>query len=252
MEGDVRSERSAPESRAARFAPAWSEAGFAMGTKAAVLVSTAVAVSLVGSSLLTPLLTGVLLAYLAVGGQRAMAFKLLVAYAVLGGAYLLLIYLNARILVFSPVHLYAGLNSYPVMVAACAVALSPPGLISAALARARVPKKLIVGALVLLRFPPTVRSSIRRLRESCRRRGVLSLRCVTGDPVQAFEHVLVPLMFSLIDSADRLSSSAVARAAEAPTQRTSYYRSPLRRADAACLALFAAALAACVWLSRGV
>ena len=222
-----------------------------MGTKAAVLVLTAVAVSVAGSSPFTPFLTGILLAYLAVGGRAGMALKLLVAYAVLGGVYLLLVYLNARILVFSPVHLYAGLNSYPVMVAALAVALSPPGLISAALARACVPKKFIVGALVLLRFPPTVRSSVHRLRESCRRRGVLSLRCVAGDPVQAFEHVLVPLMFSLVDSADRLSSSAVARAAEAPARRTSYYRSPVKLSDAACLVGFTAGFSPDDWFSAG-
>lgn len=128
---------------------------------------------------------------------------------------------------------------------------SPPGLISAALAKARIPKRLIVGVLVLLRFFPTVRSSFRRLSESCKRRGVLSAGNVARSPVQALEHALVPLMFSLVDSSDRLSASAIARAAEAPTRRTSYYRSSFGVADAVCLTAVATALAACVWVVRG-
>ena len=43
------------------------------------------------------------------------------------------------------------------------------------------------------------------------------------------------MMFSLADSSDRLSASAIARAAEAPTRRTSYYRSSFGVADAVCL-----------------
>ena len=76
-----------------------------------------------------------------------------------------------------------------------------------------------VGVLVLLRFFPTVRSSFRRLSESCKRRGVLSAGNVARSPVQALEHALVPLMFSLVDSSDRLSASAIARAAEALAAR---------------------------------
>ena len=154
-------------------------------------------------------------------------------------------------IVFSPVHFYAAIKTYPIMVAFFAVALSPPGLISAALAKARIPKRLIVGVLVLLRFFPTVRSSFRRLSESCKRRGVLSAGNVARSPVQALEHALVPLMFSLVDSSDRLSASAIARAAEAPTRRTSYYRSSFGVADAVCLTAVATALAACVWVVRG-
>ena len=140
-----------------------------------------------------------------------MAFKMLVFYAALWGACLALAYGKMTVIVFSPVHFYAAIKTYPIMVAFFAVALSPPGLISAALAKARIPKRLIVGVLVLLRFFPTVRS----------------------------------------DSSDRLSSSAIARAAEAPTRRTSYYRSPFGVADAVCLAAVATALAACVWVVRG-
>lgn len=180
-----------------------------------------------------------------------MAFKMLVFYAALWGACLALAYGKMTVIVFSPVHFYAAIKTYPIMVGFFAVALSPPGLISAALAKARIPKRLIVGVLVLLRFFPTVRSSFRRLSESCKRRGVLSAGNVARSPVQALEHALVPLMFSLVDSSDRLSASAIARAAEAPTRRTSYYRSPFGVADAVCLTAVATALAACVWVVRG-
>ena len=68
---------------------------------------------------------------------------------------LALAYGKMTVIVFSPVHFYAAIKTYPIMVAFFAVALSPPGLISAALAKARIPKRLIVGVLVLLRFFPT-------------------------------------------------------------------------------------------------
>ena len=222
-----------------------------MATKSIVLAATIATVSLVDSVRLSPALTCFLLLYLAACGQRSMAFKMLVFYAALWGACLALAYGKMTVIVFSPVHFYAAIKTYPIMVAFFAVALSPPGLISAALAKARIPKRLIVGVLVLLRFFPTVRSSFRRLSESCKRRGVLSAGNVARSPVQALEHALVPLMFSLVDSSDRLSSSAIARAAEAPTRRTSYYRSPFGVADAGCLAAVATALAACVWVVRG-
>ena len=142
-------------------------------------------------------------------------------------------------------------QTYPIMVAFFAVALSPPGLISAALAKARIPKRLIVGVLVLLEVLPTVRSSFRRLSESCKRRGVLSAGNVARSPVQALEHALVPLMFSLVDSSDRLSSSAIARAAEAPTRRTELLSQSFRSGGRGLPGGVATALAACVWVGAG-
>ena len=231
MEEGIRNERFSSGARAVgRSATAPDGERFSMATKSIVLAATIATVSLVDSVRLSPALTCFLLLYLAACGQRSMAFKMLV---------------------FSPVHFYAAIKTYPIMVAFFAVALSPPGLISAALAKARIPKRLIVGVLVLLRFFPTVRSSFRRLSESCKRRGVLSAGNVARSPVQALEHALVPLMFSLVDSTDRLSASAIARAAEAPTRRTSYYRSSFGVADAVCLTAVATALAACVWVVRG-
>ena len=156
-----------------------------MATKSIVLAATIATVSLVDSVRLSPALTCFLLLYLAACGQRSMAFKMLVFYAALWGACLALAYGKMTVIVFSPVHFYAAIKTYPIMVAFFAVALSPPGLISAALAKARIPKRLIVGVLVLLRFFPTVRSSFRRLSESCKRRGVLSAGNVARSPFQA-------------------------------------------------------------------
>ena len=247
MEEGIRNERFSSGARAVgRSATAPDGERFSMATKSIVLAATIATVSLVDSVRLSPALTCFLLLYLAACGQRSMAFKMLVFYAALWGACLALAYGKMTVIVFSPVHFYAAIKTYPIMVAFFAVALSPPGLISAALAKARIPKRLIVGVLV-----PTVRSSFRRLSESCKRRGVLSAGNVARSPVQALEHALVPLMFSLVDSSDRLSASAIARAAEAPTRRTSYYRSSFGVADAVCLTAVATALAACVWVVRG-
>lgn len=252
MEEGIRNERFSSGARAVGRSSASPDGErFSMATKSIVLAATIATVSLVDSVRLSPALTCFLLLYLAACGQRSMAFKMLVFYAALWGACLALAYGKMTVIVFSPVHFYAAIKTYPIMVAFFAVALSPPGLISAALAKARIPKRLIVGVLVLLRFFPTVRSSFRRLSESCKRRGVLSAGNIARSPVQALEHALVPLMFSLVDSSDRLSASAIARAAEAPTRRTSYYRSPFGVADAVCLAAVATALAACVWVVRG-
>ncbi len=131
-----------------------------MATKSIVLAATIATVSLVDSVRLSPALTCFLLLYLAACGQRSMAFKMLVFYAALWGACLALAYGKMTVIVFSPVHFYAAIKTYPIMVAFFAVALSPPGLISAALAKARIPKRLIVGVLVLLRSsPPFARAS---------------------------------------------------------------------------------------------
>ena len=172
MEEGIRNERFSSGARAVgRSATAPDGERFSMATKSIVLAATIATVSLVDSVRLSPALTCFLLLYLAACGQRSMAFKMLVFYAALWGACLALAYGKMTVIVFSPVHFYAAIKTYPIMVAFFAVALSPPGLISAALAKARIPKRLIVGVLVLLRFFPTVRSSFRRLSESCKRRG---------------------------------------------------------------------------------
>ena len=106
-----------------------------MATKSIVLAATIATVSLVDSVRLSPALTCFLLLYLAACGQRSMAFKMLVFYAALWGACLALAYGKMTVIVFSPVHFYAAIKTYPIMVAFFAVALSPPGLISAALAK---------------------------------------------------------------------------------------------------------------------
>lgn len=171
MEEGIRNERFSSGARAVgRSATAPDGERFSMATKSIVLAATIATVSLVDSVRLSPALTCFLLLYLAACGQRSMAFKMLVFYAALWGACLALAYGKMTVIVFSPVHFYAAIKTYPIMVAFFAVALSPPGLISAALAKARIPKRLIVGVLVLLRFFPTVRSSFRRLSESCKRR----------------------------------------------------------------------------------
>ena len=220
-----------------------------MATKSIVLAATIATVSLVDSVRLSPALTCFLLLYLAACGQRSMAFKMLVFYAALWGACLALAYGKMTVIVFSPVHFYAAIKTYPIMVAFFAVALSPPGLISAALAKARIPKRLIVGVLVLLRFFPTVRSSFRRCPSRAkaaagasaeRRAQPVSARACAGSlDVLVGGQLRPPFLIRH------------RRAAEAPTRRTSYYRSPFGVADAVCLAAVATALAACVWVVRG-
>ena len=69
-----------------------------------------------------------LLLYLAACGQRSTAFKMLVFYAALWGRVPGACIRKMTVIVFSPVHFYAAIKTYPIMVAFFAVALSPPGL----------------------------------------------------------------------------------------------------------------------------
>ena len=73
---------------------------------------------------------------------------------------------------------------------------------------------------------------------------------MVGNPLGTYEYVMVPSIMALINSADQLSSSAVTRAAEAPTSRTSYYCTSMTFADWAFMAAWAVACAAAVVLGR--
>ena len=103
---------------------------------------------------------------------------------------------------------------------------------------------------MFLRFFPTFAATWRLLRDALRKRGLATARRMIANPIDTYEYVMVPILLSLISSADQLSSSAVTRAAEAPMARTSYYAQPLRLMDATC-AIGAAALCIGVVVANG-
>lgn len=176
------------------------------------------------------------------------ALGLAASLAFIAAVYVAFSRLGVRPFIFSPIHIYQSWHAFPVIAAAFVVCVSPPGTISAALSRIRCPKRIVLGVLVVLRFFPTFASTRRALRDSMRKRGLLAVRQVLGNPLDTYEYVMVPMLMALVNSADQLASSAVTRAAEAPTFRTSYYRVSFASSDAVCILLCAVACAGVVVL----
>ena len=208
--------------------------GFSVESKVVVLIAVSVAMSFMEQTLFSVALVAALLGYIAVGGQRSLAGKLALSYGALFCLYSAMAYFDVRLIIFAPIHIFMAWKAYPVLVATAALVTAPPGMMSAFLTRLRLPKKLIVGVLVIVRFFPTTRTGIRKLRESLKNRGLTSLSQVARNPLDTLEYLLVPLMMALVMSADQLSASAITRAAEAPTQRSSYYSARQRGADYLC------------------
>lgn len=182
------------------------------------------------------------LAYMVAAHQPRMAAGMLAFLAVVGPVFVIYTAYGVRPIILSPIQIYQMWHAFPVMAAACIVFMTPPGLISAALARIHCPKRIILGTLVFLRFFPTFCASWRLLRDALRKRGLTRAHQMIANPVDTYEYVMVPTLLALVNSADQLASSAVTRAAEAPKPRTSYYAKPLRTADIVCIV---AAIAIC-------
>ncbi len=217
-------------------------AGLTVATKAAVLLLAMLACStnLGPYPMLALSLSSI--AYLLAARERRVALGMLAFLAVLGPLYVAYTYWGVAPIVISPIHVFQMWHLFPVTAAACVLFMTPPGMISAALARARCPRKVILGVLVFLRFFPTFAVSWRLLRDALRKRGLTAWRQLLSNPLDSYEYVMVPALMSLVDSADQLSSSAVTRAAEAPMARSSYYQHPAGALDLACVCL---ALMAC-------
>lgn len=227
------------------------DAGFAVVTKLVVLIAVAASLSFVDGAWFSVGLTVPLLGYMAVGKRPALARILLVYYVALFALYLAMAQFGMRLAIFSPVHVFMAWKAFPTIIAVVALVTTPPGMISSFLAKLHFPKKVILGVLVIFRFFPTMSYGIRRLKDALRNRGLLSPAQVLGNPLDTLEYLLVPTMMTLINSADQLASSAVTRAAEAPTKRTSYYRKPLRVPDFLCMLFFVALGVLLVWISYG-
>lgn len=222
--------------------------GFSVEARMVVLVSVWVVMANLGQAMLSVALVAALFAYLLAGGQRSLAGKLAVSYAALFFLYVAMAYFDVRLFIFAPIHIFMAWKAYPIMMAAAALVTAPPGMINAFLVRVRLPKKLVVGALVILRFFPTARTAIRRLRDSLKNRGLTVPAQIAKNPLDTLEYLLVPLMMALVNSADQLSSSAITRAADAPTRRSSYYSARQRPADYLCQAAAVVSCVACVVL----
>ena len=193
MEEGIRNERFSSGARAVGRSSASPDGErFSMATKSIVLAATIATVSLVDSVRLSPALTCFLLLYLAACGQRSMAFKMLVFYAALWGACLALAYGKMTVIVFSPVHFYAAIKTYPIMGCVLRGGAFPSGAYQRRVGEGSHSEAPDRGRARTAEVLPHRSLEFRRLSESCKRRGVLSAGNVARSPVQALEHALVP------------------------------------------------------------
>lgn len=101
--------------------------------------------------------------------------------------------------------------------------MTPPGELSSFLSSIHMPTGVILGLMVIFRFFPTMKTELKAVGLSMKNRGLTSIKQFAGHPLASFEYVLVPLLLRILQIADQLAVSAVARGAECPGVRKSYY-----------------------------
>ena len=162
-----------------------------------------------------------------------------------GGFYLLLAVLmymirfrGLRMVVFSEFYVLMFWSLMSVFIVAWDLMTTPPGVLSAFFSRIGLPSHVIIGLLVIFRFFPTMKSELRNVFRSMRNRRLTGLAQFVAHPLASCEYVLVPMLLRCIQIADDLSASAVARGAERPGARGSYYESPVTAKDWVCMAVW--------------
>ena len=139
-----------------------------------------------------------------------------------------------RMMIFSEFYVLIFWRLTPVFIVAWDLMTTPPGELSAFLSRAHFPSAAIIGLLVIFRFFPTVKTELRNVSCSMQNRRLTGISQVLRHPLITCEYVLVPLLLRCIQLADDLSASAVARGAERPGVRGSYYAKPVQPRDLIC------------------
>ncbi|MDR0388078.1 MAG: energy-coupling factor transporter transmembrane protein EcfT [Treponema sp.] len=169
------------------------------------------------------------------------AWKQLIRWLIFYGLLSVFLFLNIRYHVhikFIPeFYIYTFWWLTPVFIVSWDLITSPPGNLIAFLSRLRAPSSVILGALVIFRFFPTMKTALRSLRESLRNRGLLETGNIARHPLATFEYILIPLLLRCLQIADQLSVSAVSRGIEAPIKRESYYEQKMKGGDYLCITL---------------
>lgn len=143
-------------------------------------------------------------------------------------------------------------NLSPVFLVSWDLITTPPGMLSAFLSRLRMPTPFILGLLVVFRFFPTMRTELKGVGRSMKNRGRTAAGQLLAHPVQSMEYVLVPFLLRVLQLADQLSVSAVARGAERPGVRGSYYEKRAGTRDHIAAAVCAIVTASYLVLERSM
>ena len=152
-------------------------------------------------------------------------------YLVLLLLLVLIRFCGLRMVIFSEFYVLMFFRMYPVFLVGWDLIATPPGELSAFLSRLHVPTPVILGLLVVFRFFPTMRTEWRGIWQSMRNRGLIAYQQIARHPAIACEYVLVPLLLCCLQIADQLCVSAVARGAQAPVKRSSYYDKAMQKKD---------------------
>lgn len=219
-------------------------ASIAVPVKAAALLCAVAGVSLAADITATWVLAAVALLCLAFQRRWRMVVSCAAFYLVLALLLYLIRHHDLRMLVFSEFYVLLAYSLMPAVMAGWDLATTPPGLLSSALSKVHAPTPAILGLLVVFRFLPTMRSEFSAVWQSMRNRGLARAAHVARHPFRTCEYVLVPLLLRILQVADRLSASAVARGADAPGVRGSYYERAVGPADWVWLAIWVAATVA--------
>lgn len=197
----------------------------------------AVFCTIVGISLTADTLHTCVLAVLAFGFLMSeRRWKLVLSFGAFYAALALLLYFirfyGLHMVLFSEFYVLMFYRLMPVFLTAWNLITTPPGQLSAVLLRLHVPSSVILGLLVVFRFFPTMKSEWKGLCQSMKNRHLTGAAQILRHPAVSCEYVLVPLLLRCLQIADQLSVSAVARGAQAPGPRGSYYAGKIRKKDA--------------------
>lgn len=215
----------------------------AVPVKLWALACTIIGISLTTDTLLTCVLTVAGFIYLGVQRNWRFLRSMAAFYAALGILLYLIRFHDFHPAVFSEFYVLMFWNLTPVFLVSWDLITTPPGELAAFLSRIHTPSPVILGLLVMFRFFPTMKSELRSVWLSMRNRGLTMPIQLAGHPAASCEYVLVPLLLRCLQIADQLSVSAVARGAERPGKRGSYYGKRSDALDGICLALWTGATA---------
>ncbi|WP_103063230.1 energy-coupling factor transporter transmembrane component T family protein [Actinomyces qiguomingii] len=109
-----------------------------------------------------------------------------------------------------------------VAIGAYIVRTTTPSELIEALRRLRAPEALVIPMSVMLRFFPTLAEEMTAVVQAARLRRLHSGRWgILREPVQAIEHIMVPLLVSSTRIGDELAASALTRGLGGSRRRTS-------------------------------
>ncbi|WP_122643234.1 energy-coupling factor transporter transmembrane component T [Luxibacter massiliensis] len=216
---------------------------FAVPVKLWALVCTIVGVSLAADTVLTCVLAGFGFVYLGVQRNWRLLRSMGAFYALLALLLYLIRFHGFHMVVFSEFYALMFWNLMPVFIVSWDLITTPPGKLAAFLSRIHTPTPMILGLLVVFRFFPTMKAELRSVWQSMRNRGLTAPAQLASHPAASCEYVLVPLLLRCLQIADQLSVSAVARGAERPGKRGSYFEKKTGVFDYVCMMLWTAVTA---------